>query len=139
MQMSYIDLRECVMQVVWHVSHLSRTFCQGTPDDITTWHQLYFSQPNSQQVVPRFAQQRVSDLPSTPSILLKKSSHSIDSTPIKFFSKIFYKPSRLRKARKSKALDGDPRCANYTSLWCSDAFVLAMKCLVHLEVKDAEN
>ena len=26
-----------------------------------------------------------------------------------FFLKIFYKPSRLRKARKSKALDGDPR------------------------------
>ena len=82
--MSYIDLCECVMQVVWHVSHLSRTFCQGIPDEITRWHQLYFSQPNSQQVVPRFAQQRVSDLPSTPSISLKKSSYSIDSTPIKF-------------------------------------------------------
>ena len=84
MQMSYIDLCECVMQVVWHVSHPSRTFCQGIPDKIKRWHQLYFSQPNSQQVVPRFAQQRVSDLPSTPSISLKESSYSIDSTPIKF-------------------------------------------------------
>ena len=52
------------------VSHL----CQGCPDDITRWHQLYFSQPNSQQVRSSLALHNSADLPSTPSTSLKKST-----------------------------------------------------------------